>query len=430
MFGVLHWNFNNGEGKEVTFVQRPHGSASLDKVRACSHCRVRCKAKSGDTCSRCKRLGQQCKFTLEVCKEDQYLQGVVSTPKHGEVVSLNSHEPPSVSLFPLEDDPQIAVNGRWMAGELLEGHTSVRSEQATMANQIHQSPGDRDAPKHSPDQTPPATATSWDEFSAWTTCSGHEISQMAPSIVHSEDCSTVNTDFNTKPVSSQNSTTGSETSLNQCTSAQSSCLTASVLAVEHFEANSMHNTQLDSILASQKKAVKCCRSMTTCIRCMAKRENLVMLVFMIEKLVKGCGCIVALLGWLEFDNTLPLPGALPSSPVYIASSNAASNNKHSDTAAMSTPSATLWNRRTCSAASVDSEPTPTWRNLLIGDYEVNSSVEWEYVVRSLISLQFKALLQLLGEIKIIGGKDLGDAQILSLTQAEIRIKDYERDVLT
>ena len=59
-----------------------------------------------------------------------------------------------------------------------------------------------------------------------------------------------------------------------------SCLTAVVFAVEEFEANgnSINRAKMDSIVACQKEAIKCWRSMLKCSSCTAKRENLMVFV--------------------------------------------------------------------------------------------------------------------------------------------------------
>ena len=69
-----------------------------------------------------------------------------------------------------------------------------------------------------------------------------------------------------------------------------------VFAVEEFEAscNSGNSAELNSIVAYQKEAMKCCRSMLKYSSCMAKRENLVLFVFVTEKIVAACGRVVVL----------------------------------------------------------------------------------------------------------------------------------------
>ena len=93
------------------------------------------------------------------------------------------------------------------------------------------------------------------------------------------------------------------------------CLAAVVFAVKGFEAscNSGNHAELDSIVAYQKEAIKCCRSMLKCSSCMAKRETLVLLVFMTEKIVVACGWIVVLYRMTDGDRDLATSASSSSS---------------------------------------------------------------------------------------------------------------------
>ena len=62
-----------------------------------------------------------------------------------------------------------------------------------------------------------------------------------------------------------------------------------------------------------------------------------------------------------------------------------------------------------------------WQELLLGDYEINSPLEWEHLVWVLIFLQLRAVMELLADMKNMGSKVLRETQTASLAQAEIRI---------
>ena len=154
--------------------------------------------------------------------------------------------------------------------------------------------------------TPPAAVTPCSDFSTWATYPENEISRTIPSTTHSDDTSLFDTSFEAFPISFQTSTVGSAFVLCHSTSAKSSCLAASVLAVENLKAKCISNnrSQLDTISASHKEAIKRCRLMVKCTSCIDKRENLVALVFMTEKIIAACGSIVTLFRGLDLNNTL------------------------------------------------------------------------------------------------------------------------------
>lgn len=184
------------------------------------------------------------------------------------------------------------------------------------------------------------------------------------------------------------------------------CLAAVVFAVEEFEAscNSGTRGELDSIVADQKEAIKLCRLMLQCGSCMVKRENLVLLVFMIEKIVAACGRIVILYRVPSSSSSISFPFPSPPPPSHQALP-----------------------RPPSSSSSILSPAD--WRELLCGDYEIDSPVEWEHLMRILIGLQFRAVTQLLADTKTTGRTLLGEAQTASLVQAETRLAEFQKDIM-
>lgn len=69
-----------------------------------------------------------------------------------------------------------------------------------------------------------------------------------------------------------------------------------------------------------------------------------------------------------------------------------------------------------------------WRELLLGDYEISSKQEWEHLVRVLILLQLRAVVDLLGDMREKGGNILGEIQKTSLARAEQRVSELERNI--
>ena len=211
------------------------------------------------------------------------------------------------------------------------------------------------------------------------------------------------------------------------------CLAAVVFAVEEFEAgcNSGERAELDSIVAYQKEAIKCCHSMLKCSSCVAKRENLVLLVFVTEKIVAACGRIIGLYRIRDGDAQAgSVPSLLPENlPLDHLSHRVNVDGRDPATSASSSSS-----RIDCMhSGSITPTRTGTssdWRELLLGDYEVSSLLEWEHLVRVLIGLQLRAVMGLLADIKSKGSSVLGETQTASLAQAEITIGELERGIYT
>ena len=78
--------------------------------------------------------------------------------------------------------------------------------------------------------------------------------------------------------------------------------------------------------------------------------------------------------------------------------------------------------------SANTSTSSDWQELLLGDYEVSSSVEWEHLVRVLIFLQLRAVIELLGDMKAMGSKVLGDTQTARIGQSETRVGELIKDV--
>jgi len=165
-------------------------------------------------------------------------------------------------------------------------------------------------PSTHPEPIQPAAARTSGNLRSPSLSSGDEIPRCIPptdldSMIsiydsptrQSQDSSLFEIGFNATPTSLHASTLVSTAFSSQNPFGQScQYLAAVVFAVEEFEAscNSGNRAELNSIVAYQKQAIKCCRSMLKCSSCMAKRENLVLLVFVTEKIVAACGRIVVL----------------------------------------------------------------------------------------------------------------------------------------
>lgn len=170
--------------------------------------------------------------------------------------------------------------------------------------------------------------------------------------------------------------------------------------------------------------------MLKCSNCMAKRENFVLLVFMSERIVVACSRIVTMYcmedGGLRnnthnrADTTTVVPSQLARLPGLHLSGTTTDMDMDSQCLTVAAASA---------ASSSPSRPTtPGWQQLLLGDYKINSALEWDHLVRALINFQLRAIKALLGDVKSIGTMILGDAQKESLAHAEAIIHKLEQDI--
>ena len=234
------------------------------------------------------------------------------------------------------------------------------------------------------------------------------------------------------------------------------CLALVVFAVEEFEAacNSSNRAELDSIISYQKIAIKSSRSMLKCSNCMSKRENFVLLVFVTEKIVAACSRITVLYRMKDNDgdtnmgttgsltNFAPLPSGLVTPPSSISEPSRTDflhsrSHSYDDSTSLSLALALTTRPSTSNSTStapstapsiISTTSTPNWRELLLGDYEISSPLEWEHLVRVLIALQLRALRELLGDMKCLAWKALGETQTASLARAERRVGELEREI--
>lgn len=289
-------------------------------------------------------------------------------------------------------------------------------------------------PSTYPESIQPAAARTSENLLSPSLSSGDETPRYLPPTRQSQDSSLFEFGSNATPSSLHDSTLVSTAFLSQSPSRQScQCLAAVVFAVEEFEASchSGNRAELDSIVAHQKEAIKCCRSMLNCSSCVAKRENLVLLVFVTEKIVAACGRIVVLYSMKDGGTTRA--GSVPSSLLSSLPTDHLSHSVNVEdldlaTSASSSSSSSKTDCTHC--GSIMSTRTGTsssdWQELLLGDYEISSPLEWEHLVRVLIFLQLRAVMELLADMKNMGSTVLGEMQTASLAQAEIRLGELEK----
>ena len=170
--------------------------------------------------------------------------------------------------------------------------------------------------------------------------------------------------------------------------------------------------------------------MLKCSNCMAKRENFVLIVFMSERIVVACSRIVTMYrmedGGLR-NNTHNHTGTTTVTPSQLACLpgphlSGTTTDMDMDSQCLAAAAASV------AASSPSRPPTSGWQQLLLGDYKINSALEWDHLVRALINFQLRAVKALLSDVKSIGTMILGDAQKESLAHAETIVNKLEQDI--
>ncbi|KAL6231727.1 hypothetical protein BDW75DRAFT_219510 [Aspergillus navahoensis] len=127
--------------------------------------------------------------------------------------------------------------------------------------------------------------------------------------------------------------------------------------------------------------------MINCTSCTSKRENFALLVFITEKIVEVCRQIVVL---YSAENGTPCTQAAPGLS-SLRGYDRLLEDWDVDTSTSS--------RSPGSPKPASTTAFPDWRELRLGDYEVSSRLEWEHLVRVLISLQLRSVIELLADMK-------------------------------
>ncbi|KAL4893920.1 hypothetical protein BDV59DRAFT_18591 [Aspergillus ambiguus] len=369
---------------------------------------VKCRDTGDGGCSRCIRLGMTCTFSTVNRRGDQRMQKA----------HINKHAPSQHSLGWLEPSASSSCKdveheeepvGKDVEKQPGGNNIDENVFRLPFLNSFELNPGDRgseDASTFALSATLPGTLPELQHISMTrmpgaflsSPLSSESESQSYLGPTHLPDPSLFDISLPT-PASLQ---TPIYTPLPSEQSGQScGCLAPLVLAVEQFEASchSGQRAELDSIVAYQKEAIKRCRAQLECRVCISRREALVLLVFMLEKVVTACGLIVRLY-------------RVKDVPLHLSSSSLQVNGDRSLDISLAPLEA---------ACPI----SPEWRELLLGDYEISSPLEWEHLVRVLIFLQLRAVMELLADVKSTKSGLLGETLTARLTQAEIRLSDLE-----
>ena len=166
------------------------------------------------------------------------------------------------------------------------------------------------------------------------------------------------------------------------------CMQKGVVLLEEVENKSsdFDHAALDSALAYQKGALETCMSMLRCHNCAGCLEIAVLLTIIAGKLSLLCERIISqFLQHLQgFNMHKYAQGHWP------------------------TP-------------TLSEDKTAPRQNLFLGDYEIDSMIEWIPLIRGLIVVQLRGLHSLLARLKV-QGTNLCDSQLTKLSNVERHIK--------
>ncbi|KAJ5159721.1 fungal Zn binuclear cluster domain-containing protein [Penicillium canariense] len=382
--------------------------------------KVKCRDPDNEGCARCIRLGKSCTFSTVKHRGDHIQTASINkdTPHQHSLDWLNSLPPSALSSCrdeheEPEDNPASSLPDLGDG----HGHGNVNDIPPTfdlsfLANFDHEpsDPGGEDSSSFAlfsailpssthPEPEPISLTRMSGTFLAPPLSSEDESQRYLPPIghTHPQDPSLFDICIAT-PAFLHTSTSTSTSFPSRPTGQPCGCLAAVVFAVEQFEASCHgHRAELDSIVAYQKEAIERCRAQLECSSCITRRETLVLVVFLLEKIVAACGRIVGLYRLKDVQLHLP--------------SSSRFNGDRSLDIGLATAKA-------------------DWRELLLGDYEISSPLEWEHLVHVLIFLQLRAARELLMDVKSMESEVLGETLMASLAQAQIRLGELEKDMVT
>ncbi|KAI3326692.1 fungal Zn binuclear cluster domain-containing protein [Xylariaceae sp. AK1471] len=432
MFGTLHCN---RQTNDVEFVERPNGSSKLEKHSACDRCRakkVKC-INQEDGCSRCQSLGKACTFSIIEQGRSRRRPQTTASISQGEFLLDLSNQPSAPTT-----DGEIML-GHQLPLELVTDKVSSITPSFDMslfdefAEQIRDQDEETSTYSLSPRPHFPAVYRTPTQLLTPSLNSGDEILHYFPPTSQSSDINMFNyeTVLNTTSTSKHASTQASNMLLSQGPARQPcQCLAVAVFGVERCEAsfNSASRAELDSIVACQKEAIKSCRTMLECGTCMAKRENIVLWIFMIEKIVAACGQVDILYRMTHGDK--------PAGSELHGSLGCLPTNEDSHRSNICDPSLPAQPASSCPFASERVRPglttwtrtgiSPDWQELLLGDYEISSITEWNHVVGVIVLLQLKMIMKIIADIKCQASIILEETQKVKLEQSERRVYELAR----
>jgi hypothetical protein len=176
------------------------------------------------------------------------------------------------------------------------------------------------------------------------------------------------------------------------------CLQLVVFLLEDLETKSNYseNDHLDSILAFHKEALNQCATMVLCSNCTSRSENMMLLAIVCQKLTSLCETIVIKYQQQSLapsQHVTESPSARKPGGSYFSNDN----------------------------RSRSGSTTKYRSHIFFGDYEIDSCIEWDCMIRSLIVLQLRSLRDFLTRMKMVATSKLRGAQLKTIEAAEKRL---------
>ncbi|KAK8147667.1 hypothetical protein G3M48_001230 [Beauveria asiatica] len=422
-------------------------------------------------CSRCESLGKNCRFSGKPTNKKPWRADFNRTQRQSSIQSVPDPSVPSWSTFTDTENDKGTSSDGWshyfeshLNGEtengvkrLLEPREHQRNHSTNVQTTLdpsylsvldQMSTGQYTGPQPSSsafgvgcstqsEPSRPATARASENTSpqSLSLSTGFPVPRSEPqSSFQPQSSETLKTGPNDTP---NDAGTESETLIlaSLAFSAESSattgcyCLAATVFAVEELETSytSGKRAELDSIVACQKQAIACCRWLMRCGACMARRDTVVLLVLMTEKIVLACERISFL-----FQAKNNVGRSVPE--LCLPSDYASPYDKGKGLGLLTPPASGLFSMD-ATQPSLSGTPEPIeaskgWQEVFLGDYEITCPQEWQTLIRAIILLQLTSLREMLVDLKSVGSTLLGETQMLSLTRAIMKLGEIEAAIHT
>lgn len=154
-----------------------------------------------------------------------------------------------------------------------------------------------------------------------------------------------------------------------------------VILLEELEnrSDAIDPAALDSAMAYHKEALSQCDGMLRCARCSGRSEYMMLLTIVCEKLVALCDKVLH----RYLEHTSRRPDGNPSLR----------------------------------------ETTEARQRIFLGDYEIDLTQEWKYLMKVLIVFQLRSLGRLLGKMKTLASSAIRGSQLTLLLNTERRLRD-------
>ncbi|KAK2755489.1 hypothetical protein FQN54_006426 [Arachnomyces sp. PD_36] len=454
MFGTLRYVTYNKDGEFLEHEMRAiDGSTSRLQHTACDNCRVRCNGRRSG-CYRCTALGASCTYSGPAPRKRQRKRShlgyefnggsseddTVLKEPFGENVEPNNlpktprssdHPPANHNDPPVDDHPVDHLTDHAKLGPLalidknidpqltrLDGDGGdggdCNTDNQMFFNSFDWHLGDEAQPSSASPQIQPQLQPKQNNNPPSTPTDVNTIAQPKSGVLQRRDM--INTPLSMPgPAGSVDDRIDIDTMLRASpflsppASAQSQrqrhllpssgqseqgavhdtcgCLPTAVFLLDELEGSHAysHQKQLDSHLSSYREVLAQCKNMLQCLQCRNRPENMTVLNLVLERQVNMSDSMVdAYLALTADDYSAVAP------------------------------------RSSAKSSQGGSRASPERPEMLLGEYEITTTSEWQTMVRVLIFTQMSALDHLLAQMKHIPSLAQRDSQMVRLLTSEQR----------